>query len=80
MTPDDLIGELRKLVRVQRYREAVELALRRVPEIRSQMTPEHAVRLHEIMHIADIFDDVETSADGSMKADAAAQRSVRDTR
>jgi hypothetical protein len=56
MTPDDLIDELWKLVKDGRFREAVDLAMLVIPDIRSQMTADHAVRLHEVMHIADIDD------------------------
>ena len=59
MTPDELLEDLRRLITAYRFPEAVDLTVRRLPEVRSQMTPEQAVRLHELMHVADVGGDLD---------------------
>jgi hypothetical protein len=69
MTPDDLIHELHGLVRAGQFRAVVELTIRVLPDIRSQMTPEHANQLHEIMHVADTVADLEDAAGDTASTD-----------
>jgi hypothetical protein len=65
MTPDDLIDELQTMFGAQRFREMVDLVVRVLPEVRSQMTLDHSVRLHELMHIADTLADLDAAEGAS---------------
>jgi hypothetical protein len=73
MTPDDVLGAFRRMLRARRFREMVELTVRVLPAIRSQMTPEHANQLHEIMHVADTVADLEGSAGDTASDEVPAQ-------
>jgi hypothetical protein len=75
MTPDDLINELHGLVGAGRFRDAVDPTVRVLPDVRAQMTPEHANRLHEIMHFTDTMADLEESADAEASARAEVEAS-----
>jgi hypothetical protein len=70
MTPDDLLARLQSLVKAHRYSEVVELTMRHFPSVRAQLTPEQAVRLHEIMHVADADDVPEVQHPTKMPAAA----------
>jgi hypothetical protein len=59
MTPDGLLDELQRMLQARRYRAMVDLTVRVLPDVRPQMTPDHAVRLHELMHFADTAADLE---------------------
>lgn len=71
MTPDELIARLHALLAAQRFTEIVELTMQHFPSIRAQLTPEQAVRLHEIMHVADM--DYVPEVQHPTKVSAAAQ-------
>lgn len=77
MTSDELIGEVKRLVVSGSLREAVDFSVRHLPEVRSQMTAEHVFRLHELMHIADVFDDVEPSTAARARAERPPQPAPR---
>ena len=70
MTPAKLLIELERMLGLRRFREMIDLTIRVLPDVRSQMSADHALRLHELMHVADIFDDVGELRDTTIRTDA----------
>ena len=69
MTPAKLLTDLERMLDLRRFREMIDLTVRVLPDIRPQMTPDHAQRLHELMHVADIFGDVGERRDMTTRTD-----------
>ena len=59
MTTDDLLRELKALVKAGRHQEALDLAGRALPQIRPTITSEQVVRIAELTHVAQMAVDLE---------------------
>ena len=75
MTPEALTQNVGALVTTNRDQDAFDLTSRCLPQVRSMMTAEHAVRIAEVTHVAQMAVDLEEWDAANRQAEAEAQTS-----